>query len=173
MPFEDLGNWAELVGLKLPIGGKTYILPPIGAKLGLRIVALFELGADLARGRAPGAVNQELLSDEDEENLFKQVLGPVYDEMLEDNVPWPALKHAAMTAMMDVVYDRERAENFWLRLGKTTPAKKPAKKPADRLPRKATASKTSTASTGTSTRRRAPAKKAAAPRGPRSSPSGT
>lgn len=173
MAFEDLGNWAELVGLKLPIGGKTYVLPPIGSKLGLRIVALFELGADLARGRAPGAANEDLLDDDDEQDLFKQILGPVYDQMLEDNVPWPALKHAAMTAMMDVVYDRERAENYWLRLGKTTPAKRPAKKPADRQPRKATAPKTSTASTATSTRRRAPAKKAAAPRGRRSSPAGT
>lgn len=172
MAFEDLGDWAELTGLRLPIGGKTYALPPVGSALGIRIVAIMELGSDLANGNEPNTADTELLSDGDERALYQEILGPVFAEMLADGVPWAALKHAAMTAMIDVVYDRERAERYWAtRLGKTTPAKKPAKKPTDRRPRKATATRTSTASTAGTTQSRA-RKKAAAPRGRRSSPSG-
>lgn len=172
MAFEDLGDWAEINGLKLPIGGKVYSLPLVSAELGLRIVALFELGTDLAQGRDPNPADHELLSDAEELNLFQQVLGAVYGEMLADGVPWTALKHAAMTAMIEVVYDRDRAEAYWSRLGKSTPAKKPVKKPADRLPPKATASRTTKASTAGTTTRRPSGKKAAAPRGRGSSSSG-
>lgn len=174
MAFEDLGNWAELTGLKLPIAGKVYTLPPVGAVLGVRIMAIWGLGANLATGKSLNAADVEVLSDEEEQHIYQEILGPVWFEMHEDDVPWAALKHAAMTAMIDVVMDRERAEIYWSRLGKTTPATKPAKKPADRKPRKATATRTSTASTaGTTSRPKpTPRKSAAAPRGGRSSTAG-
>lgn len=170
MAFEDLGDWAEIAGLKLPIAGKVYALPAVSAKLGLRIVAIMDLGTNLAHGKFSDA-DREVLDDEQEQSLYQEILGPRYDEMLADGVPWEALKHAAMTVMIDVALDRERAEAYWARLGKTTPAKKPAKKPADRKAPKATATRTSKASTAGTTR--SPARKrASAPRGRKSSPSG-
>lgn len=171
MGFEDLGDWADIAGLKLPIGGKVYALPPISSELGLRIIAIMEFGSDLAYGRDPNVGDTDVLSDADERALYRDVLGAVHDEMIADGVAWRALKHAALTAMFDVSINREFAEAYWQRLGKQAPAKKPAKKPTDRQPRKATASKTTSASTGGTTRSR-PAKKAAAPRGRRSSPAG-
>ena len=171
MGFEDLGDWAEIAGLRLPIGGKVYALPPISSELGLRIIAIMEFGSDLAHGRDPNVGDTAVLSDADERALYLDILGPCHGEMIADGVAWEALKHAALTAMFDVSMGRPFAEAYWQRLGKQAPAKKPAKKPTDRQPRKATASKTTSASTGGSTRSR-PAKKAAAPRGRRSSPAG-
>lgn len=173
MAFEDLGDWAELAGLKLPISGKVYTLPPVAAELGVRIVAIMQLGSDLAVGGDVNVADKELLSDTEERSLYEEIFGPaVWAQALADGVPWPAIKHMAMTAMIDVAYDRDRAEAYWARLGKTVPAKKPARKPTDRQPRKATASKTTSASTGGTTRSRPRKSTTAAPRGRRSSTTG-
>ena len=172
MAFKDLGDWAEFGGLKLPIGGRVYTLPPISAELGPRVQALVDFGIDIMAGKEPADDNAEVLDDISEMQLFQQVLGPVYDAMQADGVPWVALKHAAMTSIIDATRDREEAEQYWEQMGKPVPAKKPAKKPADRLPRKATASRTTKASTAGTTSRRKPAAKKAPP-GRRSSSGGS
>ncbi|HEY9353810.1 MAG TPA: hypothetical protein VIP28_11190 [Nocardioides sp.] len=172
MAFKDLGDWAELGGLRLPINGRWYTLPPISAELGPRVQALVDLGVDIALGNEPGEDTAEVLDDLAEQDLYKQVLGPAYDAMQADGVPWVALKHAAMTSIIDATRDREEAEKYWEQMGKPVPAKKPAKQPTDRLPRKATATRTTKASTaGTTSRRKPPAKQAQ--RGRRSSSSGS
>lgn len=169
MAFKDLGDWAELVGLRLPIGGRTYTLPPISAELGPRVQALIDYGIDIAMGNETDADEAgQVLDDVAERDLYKEVLGQVYDAMQADGVPWAALKHAAMTSIIDATRDREEAELYWERLGKPEPAKTPVKQPADR---KATASRTSKASTAGTTSR-TPVKKAASP-GRRSSSSGS
>lgn len=166
MAFKDLGDWAELVGLRLPIGGRMYLLPPISAELGPRVQALIDYGIDIALGNDPDGT--EVLDDVAERDLYKEVLGPVYDAMQADGVPWSALKHAAMTSIIDATRDREEAERYWERLGKPEPAKTPVKQPADR---KATASRTTKASTAGTTSRKPPAGKARP--GRRSSSSGS
>lgn len=172
MAFTDLGDWADLVGLRLPIGGRVYVLPPIDSELGPRLQALIDYGIDIALGNDPDADDAaEALDDVAELDLYKQVLGPVYDTMQADRVPWPALKHAAMTSIINATRDREEAEAYWERLGKPEPATTPVKQPTDRKPRKATGSRTPRASTAGTTSRRKPAAAKAQP-GRRSSSSG-
>lgn len=172
MAFKDLGDWAELGGLKLPINGRVYTLPPISAELGPRVQALIDLGVDIALGNDPDSGDVEVLDDVAEHDLYREVLGDVYAAMQADGVPWVALKHAALTSMIDAARDRADAEAYWEQLGKPAPAKKPAKKPADRQAPKATANKTSRASTaGTTSRRKPPA--AQPQRGRRSSSTGS
>jgi hypothetical protein len=173
--FKDLGDWAELGGLKFPIGGKVYAVPPVSAELGPRLEVVVSVGIDVAKSNELGERNQEVLDDLGERDLYRDVLGPAYGEMVADEVPWPALKHAALTVMMDAVYDRETAEAFWESLGKPEPARK---KPADRLPMswspedpKVTEIKTRQASTGGTKPRKSSA--AAARRGSRSSNTGS
>lgn len=171
MAFKDLGDWADLIGLRLPIGGRVYTLPPISAELGPRVQALIDFGIDIAIGNE-GDLDEagEVLGDVAERDLYKEVLGPVYEVMQADGVPWAALKHAAMTSIIDSTRDREEAELYWERLGKPEPVETPVKQPRDRA-RKATASKTTKASTAGTTSPRSPARKAQP--GRRSSSSGT
>jgi hypothetical protein len=136
------------------------------------VQALIDYGIDIAVGREADADEAgEVLDDMSERDLYKEVLGSVYDAMQADGVPWAALKHAAMTSIIDATRDREEAELYWERLGKPEPAKTPVKEPEDRKPRKATATRTSKASTGGTTSRRKPAARKAQP-GRRSSSSG-
>lgn len=172
MGFKDLGDWAEIGGLKLPISGKVYSLPPVSAELGPRLQILMSVGVDVSTGQRVAEADQVVLNDMDERKLYEDVLGTAYGEMVADGVPWPALKHAAMTVMIDATVDRASAEAYWESAGKSpAPA---AKKPDDRLPpkaRKATATRTPKASTaGTTTRKRAASK--AATRGRPSSSTG-
>lgn len=142
MTFKDLGDWAELSALKLPIGGKVYTIPPADAELGRSAQALVAVGGRIAQGGELDDHDRQVLGEAgDEIALYQRLLGPVYDEMSADGVPWRALKHAAMTALIDNAVDRDNAERFWATLGKTT-AKKPGKPPADRKPAKGSGKRT-------------------------------
>lgn len=158
MAFKDLGDWAELAGLRLPINGRVYVLPPISAELGPRVQALIDYGIDIVVGHETNEDEAaEVLDDLAERDLYKEVLGTVYDAMQADGVPWAALKHAAMTSIIDATRNREEAEQYWERLGKP---ETPVKQPADRQAPKATATRTSKASTAGTTSRRKPTRKA-------------
>lgn len=174
MAFKDLGDWAELGGLKLPIGGKVYAVPPVSAELGPRLQVVVAAGIDVAQGNEVGNDDRKVLDDLGEQQLYRDVLGPVYDEMVADKVPWPALKHAALTVMIDSVTNRDTAESFWQNLGKPPAAKRAAKKPSDRLPPKdpkVTEIRTRRASTAGTTSRKTTAPRAS--RGKPSSSTGT
>ncbi len=174
MAFKDLGDWAELGGLKLPIGGKVYVLPPVSAELGPRLQVLMSSGVTLGQGGELADDDKQVLSDLAEKELYRDLLGPVYDEMIADGVPWSALKHAAMTVLVDATVDRDTAEQYWENLGKPPAVKKAARKPADRLPPKdpkVTEIRTRRASTAGTTSRRTPAARAS--RGKPSSSTGS
>ena len=171
MAFKDLGDWGSLDPLRLPLQGKTYTLPPVDSELGPRLQALISFGAEVADGDKTtlSAKDRVVLDDFAEMELYQEILGDVYQEMVDDGVPWPALKHAAMTSMFDAVFDRDTAEKYWESLGKA-----PAPNRAARRSRTtASASKTTKASAaGTTSRRKLPAK-AKATGGRRSSSTGT
>lgn len=174
MAFKDLGDWAELGGLKLPIGGKVYSLPPVSAELGPRLQVLMSAGLTLGRGGDLGDDDKQVLDDMAEQEMYRDLLGPAYDEMTADGVPWPALKHAAMTVLVDATVDRDTAERYWANLGKPPAAKRAAKKPSDRLPPKdpkVTEIRTKRASTAGTTSRKTRAPRAS--RGKPSSSTGT
>ncbi len=161
MAFKDLGDWAEIGGLRLPVNGKMYCLPPISAELGPRVQALVDLGVDIVRGKEPAADDMEVLDDVSERDLYRDVLGDVFDAMQADAVPWVALKHAAMTSIIDAARGRDEAELYWEQLGKPLPAE-PAKQPTDQQPsaaREVTAIGTRKASTAGTSSRRNPGKR--------------
>lgn len=171
MAFKDLGDWSKLGGLELPISGKVYRLPPVNAELGPRLQTIVSFGLDVA-SRVRGMVDvsekdRTVLDDMAERELFREILHPcesdpdacqrtedarcpldVYTDMQDDKVPWAALKHAAMTSMMDAVFDRAVAEQYWAAGGKPQARKTGSKG------RSGTASKTTRASTAGTTSRK-------------------
>ncbi|HEY2642314.1 MAG TPA: hypothetical protein VGI56_01055, partial [Galbitalea sp.] len=84
--------------LKLPINGKVYTIPQLGA-------------ADAARIQLEQDDPDSLKLTAAE--LRACVLGSAYDEMLADNVPAPAIGRALLTAMADGLRGRQFAELMW------------------------------------------------------------
>ncbi|OAR21917.1 hypothetical protein A8W25_28140 [Streptomyces sp. ERV7] len=109
MAFAPLGELLD-ESLELPIAERTYTVPAPNAEIGLRTQAIVHAAAVAADG---GKVDEQVLSDAAERDLYRDLLGPAYDEMVADAVPWPALKHCALTAMVWVAQDKAAAERFW------------------------------------------------------------
>lgn len=108
--FQDLEEFFDDT-LRLPIGGKTYVVPPPDAETGIQMKARFELGLRILAGEVDPEEGD--LDDDEEADLFQQTLGPVYDEMMADGVNWPRLKRAGMTAFYWIVGETSVAEQFW------------------------------------------------------------
>ena len=94
MAFRDL---TDVIGpISLPIRGKTYTLPNISLEDGLRLHA--------------AAAGTETVSVKD---LITIILGPVYQEMLDDHVPLGVIDRALWTGLADFQSGRETAEQVW------------------------------------------------------------
>lgn len=137
MTFRDLDQFFNDT-LQLPIGGKVYTVPPVSAKTGLALQRMLGLGVSAANGETvdPAEMAKINLDDDGERDLYATCLGTAYDEMLEDGVPWPRLRHAGITAFMWAAGNRELAEEIW-----NTPEGGPGKarkQPQDRRRKNAT-----------------------------------
>jgi hypothetical protein len=86
--------------LVFPIGGKKYVCKPVGIPAGRRLAALIN-GKDKELAKAPS------------EELWRLVLGDLWDEFEADGVPQEAAVRAGLTALADWQYDRETAEAAW------------------------------------------------------------
>jgi hypothetical protein len=94
LAFRDL---TDIIGpISLPIRGKTYTLPEISLEDGLRLHAA-------AAGTATVSVK----------DLITIILGPVYQEMLDDHVPLGVIDRALWTGLADFQSGRETAEQVW------------------------------------------------------------
>src|SRR5262245_50084393 len=106
MTFRDLDEVFD-DSLRLPIGGKTYVVPPADARLGLYCQRLLAAGIDAHAGRTPVFPTQ--LDDAQELDLYQRCLGPVYNELVADGVTWPKIRHAGTTAYLWTAGDKELA----------------------------------------------------------------
>jgi hypothetical protein len=111
--FENL----DIEPLKLPIGQKIYTASPVGIRDGMVII-------DAVAGR-PGALNDEPIAE-----LYKLALGPVWDEMVADNVPAAAASLAGMTAVLVVSHGMPTAMAYWNQAVAPAPVVAEAVKPA-------------------------------------------
>ncbi len=126
MPFEDLAQYVR-PGFDLPYGGKAYFVPAPNSRDGLWLQALMDGSASLLLTRSLGAANRQvLLDDEQERTVYQLALGSAHDEMVNDGLPWPVLKHAGVTAWMYWTRSEKAAEDYWATLadgaGKAGPA---------------------------------------------------
>lgn len=84
--------------LVFPIRGKRYVAPEVDIPTGLRL-----------SGITTGAAEQDLPAAD----LYKLILGPVWDEMIADGVPLDAAMRAGLVAVNDFMYGREYAVASW------------------------------------------------------------
>ncbi|MEV0236871.1 hypothetical protein [Nonomuraea sp. NPDC050786] len=116
--FRDLDEFFD-PSLRLPVGGKTYVIPPPDAEVGLLVQRLMHAGIAAEAGQE---VDQEglnqlaetvLTNDSDEKDLYKRILGPVWDELFADQVSWPVIQHVGETVMLWVGAGLEAAARHW------------------------------------------------------------
>ncbi|GAA4684501.1 DUF7426 family protein [Streptomyces youssoufiensis] len=108
--FEALGELFD-DALELPIQGKTYRIPSPPAEDGLKVQQITTLASRLVAGGE--AVDTTLLDDEEEVDLLRLCLGPVYDELCAAGVSWSWVRHAGLTAMFWIVSDIDTAQRYW------------------------------------------------------------
>ena len=113
MAFEDYEKVARDEFLALPISGRTYAIPPVGAKDGVRLqLAVSEVDEKL--DKTPDADPASITSSISNEELAGIMLSPaVLKKMRDDNVPEKAILRAVVTALADHQYGRELAEIVW------------------------------------------------------------
>lgn len=112
MSFRDLDEFFDS-SLRLPVRGKTYVIPSPDAKTGLwcqRIIALAGKGKD---GLTDDDAASLRLDDDEERDLFQRLLGDAFEEMVADGLPWEHVKHCGMTALMWAAGNSEQAEAYW------------------------------------------------------------
>jgi hypothetical protein len=107
--FQQLGELLDST-LALPVGDKTYTVPAPSAATGLRVQAIMQAAATAADG---GKVDEAILADAAERDMYADVLGTAHAEMVADGVDWPTLKHCAVTAMVWIVQSKDAAERYW------------------------------------------------------------
>lgn len=114
MTFRDLREFFDGT-LALPVGGKTYTVPPCSADDGLWAQALMDAALKAATG---GEVNEDdlsriVLNDDDERSLYQRLLGTAFDEMKDDGVDWPSIARCGQTAFVFFTQGEDAAQVVW------------------------------------------------------------
>lgn len=112
MPFHPID---EDPVLRLPVHGKTYVVPSPDARTGLWATSMMQAGAAVFAGVTPDEDARLQLDDDEERDVYRRILGPVYDELLADKVPWSTFKRVGTTALVWVTLGEEAAERAWNR----------------------------------------------------------
>ncbi|MEV0149681.1 MULTISPECIES: hypothetical protein [unclassified Nonomuraea] len=99
--------------LTLPVGGKEYTVPAPSAETGLLCQRLMQAGVAAANGQETDLTDLANLDDDQETDLYRRCLGPVYDELRADKVTWPRIKHCGVTAFLWIAVDVDAAMKFW------------------------------------------------------------
>ncbi|MEV0379809.1 hypothetical protein [Nonomuraea sp. NPDC050643] len=146
--FQDLDEFFD-DSLRLPVGGKWYVIPAPDAEVGLLCQRLMH--ASLAAEQGETVEDPKLtelaeivLNDDEERDLYQRILGPVWDELRADKVTWPRIQHVGATALVWVAAGKDAAAKIWASGGA---GEAPA---PNRATRRATAA-TSTRSRGSAT----------------------
>lgn len=113
MSFRDLDEFFDS-SLRLPVRGKTYVIPSPDAKTGLWCQRIIALASKAKDGDLTDDDADSLKLDDDEErDLFQRLLGEAFEEMVADGLPWEHVKHCGMTALMWAAGNSEQAEAYW------------------------------------------------------------
>ncbi|MFD8529410.1 hypothetical protein ACFV0L_18520 [Streptosporangium canum] len=115
--FEDLDDFFD-DSLRLPVGGKWYVIPAPDAEVGMLCQRLMQ--ASLAAEQGEPVDDPKLnelaavvLNDDEETDLYQRILGPVLDELRADGVTWPKIQHVGSTALVWVAAGKDAAAKIW------------------------------------------------------------
>ncbi|SEU46624.1 DUF7426 family protein [Nonomuraea wenchangensis] len=108
--------------LRLPVGGKTYAVPPPNGEVGLLVQRLMHAGIAAEAGQdvdaeGLGDLAKSVLEgdsgDSGDTDLYQRILGPVWDELFADKLDWPVIQHIGETAMLWIAAGADAAAKHW------------------------------------------------------------
>ncbi|TYB71247.1 hypothetical protein FXF51_02075 [Nonomuraea sp. PA05] len=105
--------------LPLPIGAKTYVVPPPDAEVGLLVQRLMHAGIAAEAGHEVdseglSALAESVITNESKDtDLYQRLLGPVWDEMFSDGLDWPVIQHVGETVLIWVAAGVDAAVKHW------------------------------------------------------------
>jgi hypothetical protein len=137
MPFKDLGEFLEEQTLTLPIRGKSYTFPDISAERWLKLERLGpEIGRAVKAELAGNAydVDLELVGDDDQDALMRDLCGDTLQEMLDDGVRASELKLVLATLIVFHLLDSDHAELVWNSGGEAPAPSRAARRQAGASP---------------------------------------
>ncbi|MFG2059664.1 hypothetical protein ACGFI9_37200 [Micromonospora sp. NPDC048930] len=136
-------------GLTLTVKGKEYTVPLASAELGLWCRRIAQITGDIhgasteAEMQAAVARIEALPDLPGDLSLEERVLGPVYQQMVDDKVEDPYIQFSGQTGYIWIIAGEEAAERYWTSGGRPE-AWGPVPNRADRR-----AGRTSTGAAGT------------------------
>lgn len=116
--------------LTLPISGVKYVIPSPDAELGMWLQRLMAIGMSIQNGGKPESIpplkprvghpedveitaDGGVVGDGDEHALYRRLLGPAWDQLWADKVPWAKIKMVGETASLWVGSGVPAAEAYW------------------------------------------------------------
>lgn len=113
MPYVDLSEFLTENELVIQgLGPRDYSIPAPDAETGLKYTALANVAKAVARGDEvrDNDVQALKLDDEEEREFVQVILGDeVMGQMVEDNLPWPAITRTAQYAFTHFAVSPEAA----------------------------------------------------------------
>jgi hypothetical protein len=160
MPFERLNESFYDHEITLPVGDRDFTIPSPDSDTGLFVQRVVVLGMQAAQNQPLTEDDQKFLSeapDMTSDQLLDMILTPdIHAEVKAARLNWGAYQKIIGTCMQWVAFGREAAEAFWnAKEGESDP-----NPPAPQDHRSPSKQASGGQSRGTSTKKKAPAKKA-------------
>lgn len=126
--------------------GKAYTFPSPSGKVGLRLVAILNVGGKANAGLPLTDEDRAglLMGDDEEHDLYKQVMGSALQEMLDDGVTWENIQRTFKLLFAKHALGQDIGVGL-VNLGKAQP---PPNRAARRTAKKTAGRKSGRASTG-------------------------
>lgn len=92
--------------------GRVYVVPSPSARVGVQLTAMVEIATKRqAKAKVSDADIARLhISDEDEPEFARKVLGSAFDEMLADGVAWPIVQRLTQYGFVYWTSGKDRAD---------------------------------------------------------------
>jgi hypothetical protein len=165
MTFRDLASFLDDDALEIPVGGKTYRFESPDGETGLFLAGLAKLAERAALGEdlTVDEFAKLKLSDGQETDFIRMVLGDTLDEMVADGVKWTKIQRISRYAFTYFALGPEAADRLLetgILAGEASAPNRAARRATSRGGATSTRKAASTGGT-TSRRKSAPKRKAA------------
>lgn len=113
MAFRDLDEYLGDGALRLPVAGRTWVIPSPSAEDGLRMQAQLSVVMTAVAGGQPSEADAAVLDDAQELDLYQRALSPEVFAQMRTELTWAQLSRCGITAFLFWAAGEQQAMRFW------------------------------------------------------------